>query len=233
MPNLKSRKGDTIVEVLFAVSILGFVIMVMLQLMQQGSSAAQLALEITLVRNQMNTQAEALRMMNAAAQHRERAQEAGASSEKYFQMWNEVLRQGKGVDSWDDIDAWDEKVGRSVCHIPEKKFIINTRNMPNVGSIINDSKSFSHAAVFSRVVYGDAFTDGAMDNNKIDGYTRFYKSEGMWIQFDKVDGTDDESPAVAYDFHIRACWETPGKSQPIKLGTIIRLHQPQIKGVSQ
>lgn len=236
--NEKAKKGDTIIEVLIAISVLGFIIMAMLQVMQQGMSAAQMALEINLVRNQMNNQAEALRMINAAAQHRKRDSEAGETTQ-YSKLWSELIQGAESSDAvadWEQVDAYDHKLKRRVCNQPDKKFIIDIRNLPNVGSIKRGSGTaggvFAEPTVFSRIVYGKDPTDSG-DGNLINGGLKFIRSEGIWIQAQRVEKSTKETDRTtkAYDFHIRACWETPGRNQPMKLGTIVRLHYPEIEGV--
>lgn len=237
--NLKSKSlsGDTIVEVLFAVAILGFVVLAALNVMQQGTSAAQLSLEINLVRNQMNAQAEAIRLIHASAQARERTEEAGKGN-PYFQVWQELISNTNSIQPWDNVDQPRSVGGRPECNLPDKRLVINTRNLPNTGAVIKDNSKIVPATVFARMVYDNgAIGDTDLDQNKIAIGRHFRQSEGIWFQVDRVQtgssgaagGSDNTS--YAYDFHIRACWETPGRSQPLKLGTIIRLHDPFIEGV--
>ena len=60
-------RGDTMIEVLLAVTIFSIVAVTGLTIMNQGSAAAQRSLEVTLVRNEMEAQATALRYMYDAA----------------------------------------------------------------------------------------------------------------------------------------------------------------------
>ena len=63
---LVRQRGDTLIEVLFAVSIFSAIVVGTIIIMNQGISSAQNALEINLVRNQIDTQAELLRHLNNA-----------------------------------------------------------------------------------------------------------------------------------------------------------------------
>mgnify|MGYP007031190970 CR=1 FL=1 len=60
------RPGDTLIEVLFAFSVLSLIIIGSLSIMNQGTLAAQRSLEITLVRDQIDAQATTLRFLHDA-----------------------------------------------------------------------------------------------------------------------------------------------------------------------
>ena len=60
-------RGDTLIEVLLAVSIFSMLAIGVITVMSQGTHAAQRALEITLVRQQIDAQAEALRAAQQSA----------------------------------------------------------------------------------------------------------------------------------------------------------------------
>lgn len=60
------ERGDTIVEVLLAVSIFSLIVVGALALVNNAATTAQRSLEATLVRQQMDAQAEGLRLMHNA-----------------------------------------------------------------------------------------------------------------------------------------------------------------------
>jgi type II secretory pathway pseudopilin PulG len=69
MISIKSKlvtRGDTIVEVVFAFAVFSLVAVGALAIINKGAAIAQRALEITLVRDQINGQAEALRYLHDA-----------------------------------------------------------------------------------------------------------------------------------------------------------------------
>jgi type II secretory pathway pseudopilin PulG len=63
---MKREKGDTIIEVLFAITVFSFVAIASLSIMNQGSATAERALEITLVRSEITSQAQTLRFLNTS-----------------------------------------------------------------------------------------------------------------------------------------------------------------------
>src|SRR5882762_1936652 len=79
------QRGDTIVEVLFAVTVFSLVAVGGLSLMNQGTAMAQRSLEIGLVRDQMDAQADALRYM-----HNAYVANFGDNGAATTDIWNEV-----------------------------------------------------------------------------------------------------------------------------------------------
>lgn len=63
MKQLGLQKGDTIVEVMFAIAVAGLVIVLSLAVMNRGVATTQMAVENTLVRQSLDGQAEALRYL--------------------------------------------------------------------------------------------------------------------------------------------------------------------------
>ena len=61
---LKSRRGDTLIEVLFSITIFALVAVITVNLMNNGIYAAQKSLETTMARNEVDAQAEALRFIH-------------------------------------------------------------------------------------------------------------------------------------------------------------------------
>jgi type II secretory pathway pseudopilin PulG len=62
-----NSRGDTIIEVLLAITVFSMVAVATITIMNQGTNAAQRALEITHVRQEIDAQAEALRAAQQAA----------------------------------------------------------------------------------------------------------------------------------------------------------------------
>lgn len=77
----KFSRGDTIIEVMLAITIFSLVAMGTITIMNQGTNSAERALEVTQVKQQINSQAEALRA----------AQQAHLINPKSGDAWNAVL----------------------------------------------------------------------------------------------------------------------------------------------
>lgn len=191
-----SNRGDTLIEVLLAVAIFSLVAVGSLSIMNQGTSTTQRALEITLVRQEIDSQAEALRFLNAS----------------YIADVSSV--QWKKIQSKADMTVGDVSPFNSIssCTIPTNAFILNTHTAEYM-----DTATYKPvpAVTFSQVRYNQS-------NPSI-----FIRAEGIWIEAVRVSRSDNyQSNAGRIDFHIRACWNSPGQSVPVTLGTIVRLYEP-------
>lgn len=239
--NDKFNRGDTIAEVLFAIAVFSFIMIAILQIMQQGTIATQTALEINLARNQMNSQAEAIRFINSASQSRERKGEAGDTS-IYTGLWNYLKenKQKTSVYDWSSIVKLDSKDRRMHCvkmSEIDRAFVIDVKNLNprtavsnNAGgaeseinqmlnNAIQSDNKITEAVTYPRLVH----VNTSDDNNKISqANSEFLRSEGLWVEM--VESSRNNT-SIAYDFHIRACWEISGVSSPITLGTIIRVYE--------
>jgi prepilin-type N-terminal cleavage/methylation domain-containing protein len=61
---LKSHRGDTLIEVLFSITIFALIAVITVNLMNNGVATAQKSLEMTMARNEIDAQAEALRFVH-------------------------------------------------------------------------------------------------------------------------------------------------------------------------
>ena len=77
-----SERGDTIIEVLLAVTVFSLVAVGGITIMNQGTNTAQRAVEITLVRQQIDAQTEALRAVHQA--------EARSEDNNPTSTWNSI-----------------------------------------------------------------------------------------------------------------------------------------------
>ena len=202
-PNLSNQKGDTIIEVMFAVAVFGLIAVTSLALMNQGIATSQRAVEITTVRQQIDAQAEALRFLQTAyVQEYETGTtydlvDANSTpAEEYYR----ITRMPSASAS---------KFGSRPCNSPPtNSFVINTRT----ARVLTDSALFTSTAnrTSAQVIYNASNVATA--------------SNGIWIEAVRSTATNN----VGYiDFHIRGCWDAPGLSVPMNLGTIVRLYEPR------
>ena len=78
---LMVKKGDTLVEVTLAVGIFSMIAIAVVAVMSSGTSGAQTALEATLTREEIDSQAEALRFIQNSAIN---------GDERYEALWNKI-----------------------------------------------------------------------------------------------------------------------------------------------
>lgn len=194
--------GDTLIEVLFAITVFSLVAVGTLSIMNQGTATVQRALEITLVNQEINSQAETLRFLNssyAAAYQAGATYLPGTPADRWSKMMGFVVGQASYLNG---VSALSPK-----CVVPGSgSFIFDTHDATYYKK---GAKPFNLAPTYARAVYN---VGGPLKS-----------ADGIWIEA-------TQSPASmgpkSVDFHIRACWESPGQSAPITLGTIVRLYAP-------
>lgn len=205
------QRGDTMIEVLFAITIFSMVAVIGLTIMNQGAASAQRSLEITLVRQEIDAQAEALRMIYDEA-ITEKSTSGYGGSGVATSRWQEILdRRVAAATSFSSMVTADG----TRCRLPSEitgAFVVNART----GAV--DSAPAGWAAqpsIYARILYQDP-----AEGNGI----RF--AEGIWIE--AVNGSAAPGIPGYTDFHIRACWSTVGQNMPSTIGTIVRLYEPNL-----
>lgn len=209
--NSQQQSGDTLIEVMFAFAIFALVAVGSLTIMNQGIATAQRSLEITLVRAQMDAQAEAIRYIHqsyVAAYQKGGPAPTGIAGE-WQKMTNKI--SGKGA----DVPSEFGLVDGSVCLATtpgESPFILNARTA-TIGSSVPASSvpAGSSLPPFSQVVYNN---DSSIN-----------QAYGIWIE--AVPSVVDPNGTGFVDFHIRSCWSGSGSTAPVTLGTIVRLYEPR------
>ncbi len=197
------RRGDTIVEVLFAVTVFSLVAVAGISLMNKGLSTSQRSLEITAVRQQIDGQAEALRFLHGSYVDAYRpgfTNPASSPAGKYQTILNSHL-----------VTTASTASTSTTCVIPtSSKFVIDTKT----GAIESSPAKFRLPDTYARLTYSETATP------------TLTHSEGVWVE--GVRSTAASSGGVGFvDFHIRACWDAPGQSVPTTLRTIVRLYDPR------
>ncbi|MDD3035323.1 MAG: hypothetical protein PHO93_00175 [Candidatus Saccharimonadaceae bacterium] len=205
------KNGDTLIEVLFAIAVFSLVAVCSLSIMNQGSATAQRSLEITLVRQQIDSQVETLHFLNESytAAYQSGMSYGDFDSNKPAGQWAEMMER---INSNTTVSDFGLDNGKCPTPDPSKSFILNTRR----ATFVEPSNGLiKQATTFAQVRYDSS------DN--ID------RPEGIWIEaIHKTFGSNNIQKNAAYvDFHIRACWDDPGHVMPMTLGTIVRLYEPK------
>ncbi|MEI6053930.1 MAG: hypothetical protein WCQ49_01000 [Candidatus Saccharibacteria bacterium] len=204
------NRGDTLIEVLFAISIFSLVVVGSISIMNQGVNASQRSLEITLVRNEIDAQAEALRFMNASYVS---AYKPEYTIERYpvdtpAGQWVK-MSSSIGINS--DVSSFG---AASKCEIPSSPytpFIIN----PYLAKFVTAADAiFRPATTFSKIEYNDDLS--------------IISTNWVWVEATKSNNVEDKNSDYI-DFHIRACWNAAGQKNPATIGTIVRLYEPKPK----
>lgn len=202
------QAGDTIIEVLFAMAIFALVTVGGLSIMNKGAAAVQRSLEITQVRNEIDSQAEALRFLNASYLA---AYKTGSVGSGLAKEWNDIKYSYTVAPNFIDDPVSDECKG-PIFGTGRPYFIVDTKNVKVIRLIQN--YNYNLPATYSQLRFDQLHE------------ATFEAADGIWIQAVKSnEGLTSKSEYI--DFHIRACWFSVGQSIPVSLETIVRLYEPR------
>ena len=236
----KNKRGDTLIEVILAVGIFSMVAVAVLAVMNGGASSAQLSLEATLAREEVDTQAEALRFIHSSYIAEKISGEAEGP---YTKLWQRITGIG-GSDrvkvvrsAWltDEILNYNPGECSSLYEdggeAKEYGFVINTRKLGTGAASVLATGSdgmLSYTPTYPRLVYNN----GINEEKKLaseSGYNNLSSAEGVYI----IAVEDPDSSYVSgrwttayYDFYIRTCWYGSGESAPSTIYTLVRLGDP-------
>ncbi len=167
------KRGDTVIEVIIAITIFCLVAVISVTLMNNGISTAQGSLETTMARNEIDAQAEALRFIqNSFLAERE----LETSQQQYAALWRRITR---GQDSCDfttggcglaisaeeykkvplDLETCDVVYGNesSAISIYNHAFVLNTRALTPIVSGTGSNVDALDEAIVPAVQYPERF----------------------------------------------------------------------------
>jgi len=231
MRKLKTRSGDTLIEVMFAVTTFSLVAVISIAAMNLGLAIGEASLESTMARNEIDAQAEAIRYIhNAYLTGR-----AYKETNQYKKLWEKLIGKVKDTDNINlSVNNCNEHYNGDNGNATDTAFfVVDTRNLSSTTQDDNDTiysadiikniseTSFTSASIQPRLVYGD---DSSVLSD--DSSTTLSAAEGIFVYAVKENNNNDKPEF--YDFHIYTCWNAPGKSVPTTIGTIIRLYNPDM-----
>lgn len=201
------QRGDTLIEVLFAFTILSLVVVGAMSIMNQGTLASQRSLETTLVRQEIDSQATTLRFLHSAyvaAYQPDGVYAANTPAGQWKLMADNLTATS--------ASAFDG--GSTTCQTPPSgSFILNGARATYITG--------SAALLVPSVTFAQLRYDAASNE--------LLASEGVWIEaIRSVPSADANAQNARFiDFHIRACWDNPGSGPAMTIGTIVRLYEPR------
>ena len=199
------QNGDTLVEVLFAITVFSLVVVGSLVIMNQGVAAAQRSIEISSVRHQIDAQAETLLFMHDSYSA---ARQAGTTFNlsdgvtSPAEEWQRMISSGSMVNSATAFNTNDASARRCQA-IPSAGFVVDPVNV----RFINSGGILTQSQTYSQLVYSGSVLSAA---------------RGIWIEAVRSAPVANNTGYI--DFHIRACWDTVGMNVPMRIGTIVRLY---------
>jgi type II secretory pathway pseudopilin PulG len=202
----QANKGDTLIEVLFAVTVFSLIVVGSLSIMNQGLAAAQRSLEITQVRQEIDGQAETLRFLHDSYVSVYQSGVTSAGLTGPARQWALIMEQSSVANA----QPFDTNL--AVCpSAPNRSFVVD----PTKATYQSLSTIYKTPLTASMLEYN---ASGAL-----------IASQGLWVEAvpSAVSSDTAQQTAGYVDFHIRACWDTTGSSRPMNLGTIVRLYVPR------
>ena len=236
---MKHRVGDTLIEVTLAIGIFSMVAIAVVAVMTSGTSNAQTSLETTLAREEIDTQAEALRFIHSAY-----VANSDPSNNPYAALWDTITN--KAIDPKNDGTDYlnyppttcDSATINS--NVEKHIFVINTRELSNPSNayVGYNKNLFTKTTTYPRLIYKGAEASGTDSLITNSTSTELYHAEGIYALAVKDNNTtqivSDDTPgndrpkagSGFYDFYIRTCWYGSGSDTPSTISTVIRLYNP-------
>ena len=238
---MRKRVGDTLIEVSIAIGIFSMVAISIVAVMNGGTSSSQTALETTLAREEIDTQAEALRFIQSAYI----ADRDSGEDSNYNYAWGDI--NGIAIDPSEDgtYRAFQDIINNTTsCDVYSNEvfenhaFIVNPKNMNIVTAKNNDI--FKPASTYPRLIMSSQINgDNTLSDNLVDNSLSgdLSRVEGLYVFAVKdADTTNITDPNNSYtssksaflDFYIRACWYGNGDDTPSTISTVVRLYNPEV-----
>ena len=181
--NSSSRRGDTIIEIIFCFTIFSIITIVSIGLMNRNLSLIQGTLEISMARNEIEAQAEAIRFIhNSYLSERELVRDQNIDPTKwqeYRDLWQRLASVQNGLNNNPiKISKYSEQSCRQYYDaanvtgevhniFTDKAFIVNTRKLDpkNPDSTIVSAREhqslFQEASLYPRLVFSNSSQVGA------------------------------------------------------------------------
>ncbi|MBQ3433253.1 type II secretion system protein [Candidatus Saccharibacteria bacterium] len=254
---VKTKKGDTLIEVTIAIGIFSMIAIGVAAVMSSGTSGSQTALETTLTRAEIDAQAEALRFIHSSyiSSKSQEDAESNGNANPYRTIWQKITSNAVGADSsitqftpstCDDLYKTNDPSDKSTL-IGQKAFILNVKKLSSTSDAYvpmnnNNKSKFAITTTYPRLLFGSASNNSSNDElyNSGEGKNNLYRAEGIYVVAVKDAGTTqivdnktsntgslNEKPAF-YDFYIRTCWYGTDADRPSTISTLIRLYNPDV-----
>lgn len=203
---MKLKKGDTLVEVAFAIGIFSLVAVTVISVVSASTSAAQAALETTLTREDIDSQAEALRFIHdsyvngsqSAVKYTDNVYErvweritslAYSNSDTYSNSYPEADLRGHNIKEYKVTSCSNLYNGNNGMHNlktgSSAPFIIDIRKLSSTNpdeiiSIGPGNSKFQPATTFPRILYGGGTSEDLYTQAQ-GGNNTIYRVEGLYI----------------------------------------------------
>lgn len=220
---IKSKHGDTLIEVTIAIGIFSMIAIAVASVMSSGTSGSQMALETTLAREEIDAQAEALRFIHSSYASSKRYEDSkiedyGQSTNPYRSIWGQIISLAntfsgeEGDDSLNNIKQFapstcDELYqsnadgGSPNSIFAQKAFILNLKQLSNPSKAVikanpDENNVFVPTTTYPRLVFINNNPDQNSDNESLTATKQLnevYQAAGIYI----VGVQDSESTNIS------------------------------------
>lgn len=191
---MKTSRGDTIIEVMLAFSLFSLTVVGSIMLMNKGMATAQRSLELTLVRQQIDSQ---LTMLDNLKQTNPAS-------------WK-TLTQAATTAQPPALGTYTTCPTSANLSSSNAFFLAANATKTDVTPYTLSATQFQPAKTYAMVDTFNAFTAGAPAP----------VSYGVWVMLVR---SENFTTSHAYDVHIRACWYSVGDKQPTVIATVMRMY---------
>ena len=187
----QSRRGDTLVEIIFCFSIFSLITIISIGLMNRNLSLMQGALEVSMARNEIEAQAEAIRFIhNSFLSERELVRDQNIDPTKwqeYRNLWDRLSLTQNGLNNnpihiskYNEASCrqyYDPSNNTGDVHniFTDKAFVINTRKLDpsNPESTIISAKEkpdlFQETTLYPRIIFSNSTRVGESSGSDSSG----------------------------------------------------------------
>ncbi len=225
----KAKRGDTIIEVMFAVVIFSMVAVISISLMNVSLMQSEASLELVASRSDIDTQMEGLRFIHSSyisemTLPRCIDADPGATCQQYRALWKDIVN---GASTASPAAEFPPETCQEVRNL-SGAFILNLNQLRSTSGTDtqhvkvpvgkDQAGAASNSGVNARIIYSNS---SESSSNILDKGEELLNvtSQGIWIIPVKGNGY--------YDFYAQACWDPPTDSKaPVTIDTVIRLYDP-------
>lgn len=223
-------RGDSLIEVMFSIGIFGLVAIGSVGVMNRGLYTVQNTLEITMARNEIDAQAEALRFIHAAYITEKNSNQA--ADQGYSAVWRKIIQATGNNSNAPSLpklsDEFLNHYAGTACSSQSKpnSFVINYRLLG--GANLNNVyvTSLANAVTHPRLLFNNDDTTLATHGTS----SVLNSAQGIWVttvRSGNDSGVNRPLKNIEYfDFYIRTCWDRLGGGTPNTISTTIRLYNP-------
>jgi prepilin-type N-terminal cleavage/methylation domain-containing protein len=196
--SVKQKRGDTLIEVMFSITVFALIAVISVNLMNGGVYTAQKSLEVSMARNEIDAQAEALRyIQNSYLAEKELT----SGSKQFSALWEHLTDPAKRIaqvpsaelaDSFNNMTNCSEAYQADGQVFKYGAFVLNTRLMQPENTDQVDGSGLNYSQLLSHMIVGAKFGETSNKLRVAPLYPRILYSRWGTSDIDGVDSSGDD-----------------------------------------